>query len=199
MKAKKMSKILKHGFIFAATILVWYFSVAWIHNSIHLLFMITLGHWAWTTNLDVLYRQGVDPLSMLEHVSGYQVSNNYSIAIFMSLLCCLFSWLNGFVGEMVTPLAFVLLALFWINPFKLYKSERMSILGAVYRSVVITRVDLSEVLLCDIFTSFSRITSQMMLETFWFAFPSNKTLYHANLGKLATRMDIIVPLLVAYF
>jgi hypothetical protein len=142
---------------------------------------------------------GIDPLSMIKHLPGYQVSNNYGIAIFMSLICCIASWFTGLLTDAYAPWALVLVLLFWMNPFKFYLVERRSIVGALYRSLIITEVDLSEVILCDILTSYSRIMCQMTLETIWFAFPTSKYSYHAHRGTLSTKMDIIVPLLIAYF
>jgi hypothetical protein len=159
--------------------------------------MITIGHWCWSTNLDILYLTGIDPLSFLKHVPGYEVSGNYGIAMIMSFICCFATWFVGVTDNKFAPYFFIILSLFWINPLQIYKEERMSILQAFYRSIFLENVDLSEVILCDILTSYARIISQTLLESYWMIFPMRKIVYQANRGTLASIMDIVVPLLVS--
>lgn len=200
MRALQILQFLKKSILFICTLLCWYYTYSLIPRSIKLAYLFSIGLWAFANNLDVLYKTGIDPLMLMKHVAGFQVSNTYDMAATVSIFTMSASllWIY-FMGDFRVVLGlYLMLGLYAVLPFRFSSKERWSVIGALYHSIVITRVDLSQVLLCDILTSYSRVVCQMTLETVFLVFPDQRVHYDGLRGQLNSHMDIIVPLIVAY-
>jgi hypothetical protein len=163
--------------LFTVMVFSWFSSISWIPTSLHVLFLATLGQWCWTTNLDLLYRCGIDPLFLLRHRKGYSVAGNYGISSFMSsaviLGLVLYSssgteWANvgGFLPGFIV--VYIVMFLFWAmpSPWRLYLPERMTAIETFTNSFT-SQITLAEVVLCDLLTSYSRIIMMTILEGVW--------------------------------
>ncbi|KAI8898997.1 EXS family-domain-containing protein [Globomyces pollinis-pini] len=199
MVKSKPILLLSRLIAFTITFFVWYYTLPWLPNSIQLLFLFTFGGWCWAANLDVLFHTGIDPLPMLNHVAGFKVSGIYGIVGVFSASCCIASWAFGiFQNHLIPVILYFIVIMFMMQPWNMfYRLERFTFIKSCFRSVFSDNVILSDVILCDILTSFSRVVSQLPVELAWIAVPDWKETYQHNRGSLSSAMDIIIPVLVS--
>ena len=169
MRKSRVFQLIRRLFIFAASAVFWFSAISWLPAIINVLFLLTFGQWCWTSNLDILYRCGIDPLGLLNHRKGYSVSGNYGIGIFMSIAVTLSALLYKISGtEWADVGVFIVIALFWVmpSPWRLYQAERFTALETLWNSFG-NNITLAEVVLCDLLTSYSRIITMIVLESVW--------------------------------
>jgi hypothetical protein len=169
MRKPRLFQLIRRVAIFAASAIFWFLSINWLPPSINVLFLLTFGQWCWTSNLDILYRCGIDPLGLLNHRKGYSVSGNYGISIFMSIAVTLAALIYKISGtEWADVGVFIAIALFWVmpSPWRLYEAERWTALDTLKNSFG-HQITLAEVVLCDLLTSYSRIITMIVLESVW--------------------------------
>ncbi|KAI8907936.1 EXS family-domain-containing protein, partial [Gorgonomyces haynaldii] len=157
--------------IFLAVLLIcWNWMNVPLH--VHLLFFTTISLWSWTLNLYLLNIWGVNSKRLLqESTSWYQsmIQSLMDICVLFSIMCILLALsvnLEDLV-EWISLSCYILGFAFLFNPTKsLYHRERQLLLQCLYRSVfegINSQVFLSDVILCDILTSFSRVIGDMPL------------------------------------
>ena len=185
--------------IFPTTLIIWRLSYSFLPKPIQLLFLTTLGLWLFTTNLDILDKLKMEPLYLLD-LPEYNLSNSYGLCVTMSILCCSSAWLYGFYqSKFIIIILYLFTFLFWIQPVKYYRQERKTIFKILTESLFSSHVLLRNVIFSDVLISFSGIISQTMLETYWLAFPKTKDEYKLRKNTFESWMDLIIPVIVAYF
>ena len=199
MRRFQVLHLLKKLITFSSTLICWYYTYSSIPRSIKLAYIFSVGFWAFANSLDVVYKTGIDPLLLMKHKNGFQVSAAYDLAITVSILTITASFLSIYFKSdyRVVVGLYILFGIYAVFPYRFSYKERYTIMNALYKSIFITRVDLSQVLLCDILTSYSRVVCQMTLETVFLVFPEQRVQYYGIRGQLSSHIDIAVPVLVA--
>ena len=169
MRKSRLLQMMRRISVFLISAVYWFSSIKWLPATINVLFLLTFGQWCWTSNLDILYRNGIDPLGLLNHRKGYSVSGNYGIAMFMSTAVSFSAIIYKiFQTEWADVGVFLIISLFWImpSPWRLYQAERYTALDTLWNSFG-HKITLAEVVLCDLLTSYSRIIVMIVLESVW--------------------------------
>lgn len=110
--------VFKRISIFITTFVVWLTSLTFITTALHLLYLLTIGIWLWTANLDFLYLSKIDPLTIIYHRKGFSVKGLYGISITMSSLCIFGSIIS--MNTDLDLLIYAIVLLFWVLPHRLF-------------------------------------------------------------------------------
>jgi EXS family len=151
--------LLKRIFVFSSLLSIWIYNLQEISFLFSLLTTLSFAIWLWTLNLDILYTFHIDTLTILNHRKGHTLSGLYGISIINSTILII-SILLTFPDS----ITLTIIILFWILPHSVYHAERYTILD-VLGSSFLSKITISEVVFCDLMTSYSKIMTMVIIET----------------------------------